>query len=277
VDAVVTVRDALAERQIGRRDAETLLLHVLNRDRAWLFGHPETELGTAELERFRTLARRRAAFEPLQHLTGQQEFYGLLLRVTRDTLIPRPETELLVEAVLQWAEEQAGPLRIVDVGTGTGAIALALAKHLQGAEIVAVDISAEALAVARGNARRLGLSVRFLESDLLGALTREPVFDVVVSNPPYVASTDASSLQPEVVDHEPHIALFGGEDGLDIYRRLLPQVQDALRPGGLLAVEFGFGQRRDVAELFQGWDDLRILEDYAGIARVALATRPTRR
>jgi release factor glutamine methyltransferase len=273
VDALVTVRDALAETQIARRDAETILLHLLKRDRAWLFAYPEFELDASQLESFRALVRRRAASEPLQHLTGGQEFYGLPLRVSRDTLIPRPETELLVEAVLKWAEVHTEPLRILDVGTGTGAIALALAKHLPSGAITAVDISREALAIARDNAARLNLTVRFLESDLLSAVAAEPLFDAIVSNPPYVPSTDAATLQREVVDHEPHIALFAGPDGLGIYRRLIPQAHAGLRAGGLLALEFGFGQSEAIKGLLQGWHGIRILDDYANIPRIALATR----
>lgn len=277
----MTLHAALAEAstQIARRDAETLLAHLLERDRAWVFAHPEAELDAEQKEIFRELTARRAAQEPLQYLTGEQEFYGLLLHVTSDTLIPRPETELLVEAVLAWAALQVGPLRILDVGTGTGAIALALATHLPTAEIVACDLSAAALAVARDNAERLDLAARvsFVQSDLLDALTPEidagGLFNAIVSNPPYVPSTDAATMQTEVVDHEPHLALFAGEDGLEVYRRLIPEAQAALRPGGLLAMEFGFGQREALEVLLEGWDDVHFLDDYAAIPRIALATR----
>jgi release factor glutamine methyltransferase len=277
----MTLHTALAEAstQIARRDAETLLAHLLERDRAWVFAHPEAELDAEQKEAFRDLTARRAAHEPLQYLTGEQEFYGLPLRVTSDTLIPRPETELLVEAVLAWAALQVGPLRILDVGTGTGAIALALATHLPTAEIVACDLSAAALAVARDNAERLDLAARvsFMQSDLLDALTPEidagGLFNAIVSNPPYVPSTDAATMQTEVVDHEPHLALFAGEDGLEVYRRLIPEAQAALRPGGLLAMEFGFGQREALEVLLEGWDDVHFLDDYAAIPRIALATR----
>ena len=268
---------AEASTQITRRDAETLLAHLLERDRAWVFAHPETELDATQKETFRELTARRAAHEPLQYLIGEQEFYSLPLRVTPDTLIPRPETELLVEAVLHWAATQPPEVRVLDVGTGTGAIALALATHLPAAEIVACDLSAAALAVARDNSERLDLAdrVRFTQSDLLAALTPEldagGLFDAIVSNPPYVPSADAATMQPEVVDHEPHLALFAGIDGLEIYRRLIPQARAALRPGGLLAMEFGFAQRDALADLLDGWDDVRFLDDYAGIPRIALA------
>ena len=275
----MTLHTALAEAstQIARRDAETLLVHLLERDRAWVFAHPEAELDAEQKEAFRDLTARRAAQEPLQYLTGGQEFYGLPLRVTSDTLIPRPETELLVESVLGWAALQAGPLRILDVGTGTGAIALALATHLPAAEVVACDLSAAALAVARDNAERLELAARvsFVQSDLLDALTPEldagGLFDVIVSNPPYVPSADAATMQAEVVDHEPHLALFAGEDGLEVYRRLIPQAQAALLTGGLLAMEFGFGQREALAKLLADWDEVRFLDDYAAIPRIVCA------
>jgi release factor glutamine methyltransferase len=290
----MTLRDALTEASthIARRDAETLLAHLLSRDRAWLFAHPEAELSAAHLEALRALTARRAAHEPLQHLTGFQDFYGLPLRVTRDTLIPRPETELLVEAVLDWvaSHPRMNAPRILDVGTGSGAIALALATHLPTADITACDLSPAALDVARDNAERLGLShrVHFLLSDLLTSpqLNTNAHFDAIVSNPPYVPTTDAATMQPEVVDHEPHTALFAGPTGLDIYRRLIPQAHAALRPNGLLALEFGFGQSEALRALLEtpgsgaespgsgDWRDLRFLDDYAGIPRIALATRP---
>jgi release factor glutamine methyltransferase len=282
----MTLQEALTEAstRITRRDAETLFAHLLSCDRAWLFAHPETELTPAHLEAFRTLSARRAAHEPLQHLTGTQEFYGLSLRVTRDTLIPRPETELLVESVLTWIDAQIGAHphrttpRILDIGTGTGAIALALATHLPTADITATDISPAALDIARDNAERLHLSdrIHFLLSDLLTApqLNAGAPFDVIVSNPPYVALADAATLQPEVVAHEPHTALFAGEHGLDIYRRLIPAAQTALAPNGLLALEFGFGQREPLRALLSDWHGVRFLNDYAGIPRIALATRP---
>jgi release factor glutamine methyltransferase len=288
----MTLRDALAEAsaRITRRDAESLLAHLLSHDRAWLFAHPEAELSAPHLEALRALTARRATHEPLQHLTGIQDFYGLRLRVTRDTLIPRPETELLVEAVLSWTADRiaqqpaAHPPRILDVGTGTGAIALALASHLPSACITAIDLSPAALAVARDNAERLHLGdrVHFLLSDLLNELASElrtgARFDAIASNPPYVPITDAATMQPEVINHEPHSALFAGADGLDIYRRLIPQAHAALRLNGLLALEFGFGQREVLRALFEdpangAWQDLRFRNDYAGIPRIALATR----
>jgi release factor glutamine methyltransferase len=274
----MTLREAItsAAARIARRDAETLLAHVVGCDRAYLFAHPEAELTAEQRASFEALVARREAREPLQYLTRVQEFYGLPLRVTRDTLIPRPETELLVEAVLAWVDARAGALRVIDVGTGTGAIALALATHLPQARMTAVDISAAALDVARGNAASLRLTqrVRFLLSDLLKEVHAEQSFDIIVSNPPYIPNADAPTLESEVVDHEPHGALFAGMDGLDVYRRLIPQAHAALVPGGLLAMEFGFGQRESLNALLEAdWHDVRFLDDYAGIPRVVLAHR----
>ncbi len=279
----MTPKEAIARatEQIARRDAETLLLDLLAQPRAWLLAHAEASLTPEVQGAFAGRVARRAAHEPLQYITGRQEFFGLDLRVAPGVLIPRPETELLVEATLHWATANVQPtLRVADVGTGSGAIALALAAHLPHAEIVALDLSATALAIAKGNAARLGLADRltFFESDLLAALLPELEtglrLDVVVSNPPYVPDSDAPTLPPEVRDFEPHTALFAGPDGLAVYRRLIPQANAALRPGGLLALEFGYGQREGLADLLQPWDDVRFLDDLSGIPRVALAIRP---
>jgi release factor glutamine methyltransferase len=272
----MTLREAIAEASttIGRRDAETLVLHLLACDRAWLMAHTDEPLAEPTHTQLQTLTTRRAAHEPLQYLTGTQEFYGLSLHVTSDTLIPRPETELLVEAVLHYAATQPLNLRILDVGTGTGAIALALASNLPNADIAACDISPAALDIAKANAASLNLShrVAFVLSDLLDEFaTEEKPFDILVSNPPYVPSGDAAEMQTEVRDHEPHTALFAGTDGLNIYRRLIPQAHTALRSGGLLAMEFGFGQREALRTLLADWTNVRFLDDYAGIPRIVLA------
>jgi release factor glutamine methyltransferase len=281
----MTLRAAIAESStdIAPRDAETLLAHILQRDRAWLLAHIDDPLSAEHLEQLCTLTARRAAHEPLQHLTGEQEFFGLNLRVTANTLIPRPETERLVESVIDWianSPADSRALKILDVGTGTGAIVLALAQHLPTAYLTAVDLSPAALAVARENATRhhLDQRIRFVESDLLAAFSGktpgEP-FDIIVSNPPYVSLADAPALAPEVRDHEPHLALFAGNDGLEIYRRLIPQAHAALVPGGLLALEIGFGQSNAIRALLDPnlWHNIRILSDYAAIPRVVLAER----
>jgi release factor glutamine methyltransferase len=283
----MTLRDALTEASttIDRREAETLLAHLLFRDRPWLIAHSDTDLSATLLNSYRSLIARRAAREPIQYLTGHQEFYGLNLRVTRDTLIPRPETELLVEAVLHWiaARPALRHPRILDIGTGTGAIALALAAHLPSANITATDLYPAPLSIAEHNAGRLDLGHRitFLQSDLLAApqLQSAPPFDVIVSNPPYVSLYDAATMPDEVLKHEPHTALFAGPHGLDIYRRLLPAAHSALKPEGLLALEFGFGQLEPLKALFERpvngpWQDLQFLNDYAQIPRIALATHP---
>jgi release factor glutamine methyltransferase len=287
----MTLREALTEAAttIDRREAETLLAHVLFRDRPWLIAHSDTELSSALHETYRVLIARRAAKEPIQYLTGQQEFYGLNLHVTRDTLIPRPETELLVEAVLHWiaAQPAASPAsrqpHILDIGTGTGAIALALASKLPSSSLTATDLYPAPLSIAEHNAARLGLTHRiaFLQSDLLASslLQSFAPFDVIVSNPPYVSLYEAATMPDEVLKHEPHTALFAGAEGLDIYRRLLPAAHAALKPGGLLALEFGFGQLDALQALFEKpangpWQDLTFLNDYAQIPRIALATRP---
>ncbi len=283
----MTLREALTEAtaQIPRREADTLLAHVLFRDRAWLIAHSGDELSSTIVSAFRALVARRGAKEPIQYLIGSHEFYGLNLRVTPDTLIPRPETELLVEAVLHWiaARPTLTAPRILDVGTGTGAIALALATHLPNALITATDLYPAALSIAEHNAGRLSLGHRiiFLQSDLLNApqFKTSPPFDVIVSNPPYVSLYEAATMPEEVLQHEPHTALFAGPSGLDIYRRLIPAAHKALAPNGLLALEFGFGQLDDLRNLFNKpsngpWQTLRFQNDYAQIPRIALATLP---
>jgi release factor glutamine methyltransferase len=281
------LREALTEAAttIDRREAETLLAHLLSRDRPWLIAHSDTELSTTLLHDYRALIARRAAREPIQYLTAHQEFYGLDLRVTRDTLIPRPETELLVEAVLDWIAARPA-LRyphILDIGTGTGAIALALASNLPTASLTATDLYPAPLAIAEQNAAHLGLTHRiaFLQSDLLASPIVQSFapFDIIVSNPPYVSLYEAATMPDEVLKHEPHTALFAGAQGLDIFRRLLPAAHAALKPEGLLALEFGFGQLDDLRTLFEKpangpWQDLTFLNDYARIPRIALATRP---
>lgn len=274
----MNVREAIAEAAaaIAPRDAETLLLRLLARDRAWLLAHPDHPLTEETLAALRAFTARRAAREPLQYITGLQEFYGLPLHVTRDTLIPRPETELLVEAVELWATRfhDGRTLELADIGTGSGAIAIALATHVAGLHITAVDTSAAALAIARANAERLGCAGRiaFRTGDLLSGFAAHSL-DAVVSNPPYVPAADAATLQPEVVAWEPHTALFSGADGLDHIRRLIAEARIALRSNGLLAFEFGFGQRDAIAALLHDWHDVRFIDDYAGIPRHALAQR----
>jgi release factor glutamine methyltransferase len=264
-------------RNSARRDAELLFLHTLSITKAALLADPTRALTAAQITGYSEAINRRLRHEPIQYITGTQEFYGLALRVTPAVLIPRPETEHLVEAVLERLPHNQ-PLRIADIGTGSGAIAIALAAHLPQASITALDLSSEALRIAQLNAadHKLTPRIRFILSDLLAALPpqeRHAHFDAIVSNPPYVPFADAGQMHPQVREHEPASALFAGPDGLDIYRRLIPQAREALKPGGLLALEIGHGQRDSLAGLLASWTDLAFLDDLQGIPRVALARR----
>jgi release factor glutamine methyltransferase len=261
----------------ARRDAETLLLHVFpRRNRAWLIAHNDETLPDDQAAHFAALIVRRSSGEPIQYILGEAEFYSLPFLVTPNVLIPRPETEHLVEKVIQLAPLFSKP-RVVDVGTGSGAIAIAVAHEWPGAAITATDISAPALALAARNAERLGFAnrIRFLQSDLLAAIAHER-FDIVVSNPPYVPATDRDSLSVEVREHEPALALFAGDDGLDIYRRLIPDAFAVLEPGGHLLMEIGYGQSASVAMLLKGagFEKIEFVPDLQGIARVACGQRP---
>lgn len=279
--------------------AELLLMHVLERDRAFLHSHPEATLTPAQVRAYFELVRERATGKPTQYLTGHQEFWGLDFHVAPGVFIPRPETEHLVEAVLELTPRMAPaprynreglpivprPLRIVDVGTGCGSIAIALARELENAEIFAVDIAPEALAMARHNARRLAAAERvfFLESDLLGAFLAEAEsspFDIVVSNPPYVNPDETAALPVEVREYEPAQALFAAGAGLEFYRRLIEQAEMVLRPGGWMVVELGFGLSEAVVSLLTGsaggrspWAEHELRNDLAGIPRVLLARK----
>ncbi len=258
-------------RETALADAVIFLLEVLGTDRAALRAHPERTMTTDDQVRYQAMLQRRLLFEPVQYILGEQEFFGLPLRVTPAVLIPRPETEHLVEAVLARLDARSA-LELADVGTGSGAIALALAHARPLARVTALDVSGEALEVARGNAARLGLEVHFVESDLLAGVAGER-FDAVVSNPPYVPQEEREALHPQVREHEPGLALFGGAGGLEVYRRLVPEAWEALGPGGLLAMEIGFGQRDAVAGLLEGWSGVEFVQDLQEIARVVLARR----
>jgi release factor glutamine methyltransferase len=265
-------------RADAARDAASLLRHALGISQAAMLADPGREVTQDQQAAYDALILRRAANEPIQYIAGEQEFYGLALRVTRAVLIPRPETEILVEAVLGEVKRagQQSALRILDVGTGSGAIAIALAHNLPSAQIIAVDLSGTALKVAASNAARHGLAdrIQFIESDLLEGLASDGLpFDVIVSNPPYVPANDRASLHPQVRDYEPGVALFAGADGLDIYRRLIPQARAALLPNGLLALEIGHGQKEAIGSLLSGWNDVRFVDDLQQIARIAVARR----
>ena len=286
-----TIRTLLAEAENSlaagphpgraRRDAETLLLHAIravvpDANLAWLIAHDDETITAHASADFHAWIERRRAGEPIQYITGEAEFYGLSFKVNREVLIPRPETEHLVEKVIELARRFERP-RIVDVGTGSGAIAVALASQLPDARFDATDQSAAALKVAQANAARNKVAerVRFHEGDLLAPVA-EIKFDLIVSNPPYVADADRDSLAVEVRNYEPAQALFAGADGLAIYRRLIPAAFDAFVPSGVLVLEIGFGQEAAVNDLLAGagFTGIEFTKDLQSIPRVAIARRP---
>jgi release factor glutamine methyltransferase len=256
-------------------DAEVLARHVLGWDRAALVARGREPAPRDFADRYDPLIVRRAAREPVAMIVGHREFWGLEFEVTPDVLIPRPETEFVVEEVLEYIRNGAAVERLVDVGTGSGCLAIALATELSGADVIATDLSQKALVVARRNAARHNLQerVRFLKADLLDGLTE--VADLIVSNPPYVPVGNAARLQPEVGGYEPAQALFGGGDGLEIMRRLLESAPAHLTPGGRLVVEFGDGQEMDVRAIAEGlgWEVVAVRNDLQGLARVASLRR----
>jgi len=267
--------------------AELLLLHTLGRDRTWLYAHPEQLLSDAEARAFSALLARRAAGEPTQYLTGKQEFWGLEFEVTRDVLIPRPETEHVIEVALDRLavrEIRNGRkqtltgegLQIVDVGTGSGCIAIALARELPAARpILATDTSDAALAVAKRNAVRHSVRDRiaFLQMNLLTPLAG--MYDAIVSNPPYIGRKEKETLMREVREHEPEVALYGGEEGYEIYADLIAQAVHCVKPGGLLVLELGHNSLPAVQPLLEPphWTNVGVTNDLAGIPRVIAAER----
>lgn len=295
MDVRTALKDAMARLRAARVPshtlaAELLLMHALDCDRTWLYAHPEAELDVESTKRYEELVGRRAAGEPTQYLTGKQEFWGLEFHVEPGVLIPRPETEHVVEVAL----ERLGPpplddpqprgagLRIIDVGTGSGCIAIALAKELPGAEIFATDISVSALEIAKRNAQHLCARVEFFESDLLERFLHEPQsthheprkFHLIASNPPYIGRTAAGDLSRDVREHEPDAALFGGERGSEVYPRLIEQAAALLAPGGILVLELGHNSLPHVYPLLAerpDWREVRIAHDLAGIPRVISA------
>jgi release factor glutamine methyltransferase len=252
-----------------RRDAELLLSHLLGWDQAALLTHPERLLSPTEADQFESMLSRRLASEPVQYITGVQEFFGLPFEVSPAVLIPRPETEHLVEAVLERFGRESSP-RIVDVGTGSGAIAVALAHALPRSQVTAVDLSSAALEVARRNAERHGVleRVTLLQSDLLAVLESAD-FEVVLSNPPYIAEGEV--LEPQVLNYEPRSALYAGPTGLEIYERLIPQARRVLKPQGWLMLEIGYGQSTALSRLLSDWNEVSFLNDLQGIPRVVQA------
>jgi release factor glutamine methyltransferase len=251
-----------------RLTAEVLLGHAIHCERAYFYAHPEQELREVEWLHYGRYLDERLKGKPTQYITKHTEFYGREFRLSRDVLIPRPETELLVETILKL---ERPPGIIVDIGTGSGIIAITLALEL-GQNVIATDLSSEACAIARCNAVRLKADVQFLEADLLKPFADSSV-DIVVSNPPYVPLSDRASLQREVRDWEPPQALYAGESGMKIYQRLIPEAKRVLRPGGILALELGFGQSEAVTELAGDWCNRQLFPDLAGIPRVLRCER----
>lgn len=260
-----------------RLDSEVLLAYAFSTDRLGLYLRYGRIVPESVLEVFRSLVRRRVAREPVAYITGEKEFYGLSFRVTRDVLVPRPETELLVEHFVSRVRKDLAS-RVLDVGTGSGIIAVAVATELPESFVVATDISASALVVARENAQRHHVTSRieFRCGDLLDVLQSGETFDAVLANLPYIPTGEFKLLEPEVTQYEPRLALDGGEDGLTLIRRLVKAVPVALKPGGWLALEIGAGQGEAVAEQIQRTDAFEPptrIPDYAGIERFVFAKR----
>lgn len=273
--AAAAARFAAAGIDSARLDARLLAAEALGMDPMRLLTHSDLEMSPDQASRFEAMAMRRAAREPVSHILGRRGFWTLTLKVTADTLDPRPDTETLVQAVLDHLGGDRPGLTILDFGTGTGAILLALLSELPHATGVAVDRSAAALAVARDNARSLGLEgrIRFVLGDWGSGLAGS--FDAIVSNPPYIPDGEIAGLEPEVALHEPVSALAGGADGLECYRRLAVDMARLLAPGGLAALEVGAGQAADVAALLQeaGLCIREIRSDLGGIERCVVAFR----
>jgi release factor glutamine methyltransferase len=278
--ALLQGQKLLEDEQVSapRLTAEVLLAHAIGCDRTWLYAHGDEELREVWWIHYGRYLHQRMGGKPTQYITGRQEFYGREFRVTPDVLIPRPETEHVVETALRLLAGPGGPAtgkpartrgaapQVLDIGTGSGAIAVTLALEIE-AQIWATDISEAAIAVAARNAQTLGARVEFVVCDIADAL-RDGSFDLVVSNPPYVPARDAASIQREVREHEPKVALYGGDDGLEIYRRLIPAAARLLCPGGGLVMELGYAGLEAVRELLAGWDSVEVGHDLAGLPRV---------
>jgi release factor glutamine methyltransferase len=251
---------------VPRLTAEVLLSRAMGCERVYLFSHPEQQLRELEWLHYGRYLHERMQGKPTQYITRRQEFYGREFRVTPDVLIPRPETEHIVEAALRLTPRTR---RALDVGTGSGALAVTLQLETQ-AEVWATDISPAAALVALDNAASLGARLHLLVCDLMQAVAPGSM-DLIVSNPPYVPTGERQYLQREVRDWEPHVALFAGETGFEIYDRIVADAPRVLRPGGWLIMELGFGSLDHVAALFHGWPEMRVSPDLAGIPRVIAA------
>lgn len=258
-----------------RLDAELLVAHALKIDRMRVILDGDRPLGGAELTALRDLVKRRRSYEPIAYLRGEREFYGLKFKVDKRVLVPRPDTETLVDAALTRSAHVSMSMRQLDLCTGSGCVAIAMARQRPTAKVHASDISSAALALARENAYRLGAyNVAFAESDLFAAFARKR-FDVITANPPYIATAELATLQPDVRDHEPRLALDGGEDGLDLVRRIVAEAPDHLDEGGLLAMEVGAGEAPATVALFEarGFREVRVHRDMSRIERVVSGLR----
>lgn len=267
-------REYLASKGVenSRREAEWLLCAVLGLDRVGLYLNFEKPLLPQELAAYKSMVIRRGKREPLQHILGSQEFYGLEFEVSPSVLIPRHDTETLVLTALQTMPDAKS---VLDVGTGSGCVAITLARQLPAAKVTAVDISESALALAERNALQLEVNVEFLHGSLFDSVAGRG-FDLIVSNPPYIPTADIETLEPEVRDYDPRIALDGGLDGLQIYARLVPEASSYLNHGGWLLLEIGMGQELELAAIFQqagDYDQMMEVRDSAGIVRVVGAQR----
>jgi release factor glutamine methyltransferase len=280
-DLAAWMTDDLRKRGIdsARIDAELIVAEVLGVDRIRILLAGERELSPDELERIRALLKRRRAFEPIAYLRGEREFYGHPFRVDARVLIPRPDTETLVEVALARLSGRELGARVLDLCTGSGCVAISVKLARPTIAVDATDLSPDALAVARDNAQRLGAvwNVRFVAGDLFGALgAPSRRYDLITANPPYIASAEVPTLQRDIQDHEPRLALDGGDDGLSIVRRIVDEAPRWLRAGGALAMEIGAGQAEEARAIFErrGFADLRLARDYGGIDRVVSGVWP---
>ena len=285
-----TIKEALRGASLTLKEAgisgyqsegALLLAFCMGKDLIYIYTHPQGELSGPQLERCRRLVNQRASGVPFHYLVGEKEFMGLAFKVTPGVLIPRPETEILCQAVIDRAEQRySGPFNLLDLCTGSGALAVTLAKKLPSCRVWAVDLSSRALAIAVENARRHGVSekVTFLEGDLWEPLIpiQGLTFSMVVSNPPYIPTGELASLQREIKEHEPFLALNGGPDGLDFYRQIFNSLHTFLEPDGMIALEVGMGQIPQVKSLSAAaglFKTMEVVKDYSGIERVLLAYR----
>jgi len=282
IDTINRAAARLSANQVdhARWDAELLLSHILDRDRAWLLAHILEELDDQAFRLYDHAIDRRAVREPLQYITGRQEFWGLVFAVTPDVLIPRPETEFVVETAIKAVSMALSPI-IIDLCTGSGCIAVSLAKELLGAQVFATDLSEQALEVARENARmnQAASRIRFLAGDLFAPIMELDLHgkaDVITANPPYIRTGDLAALQPEVRDFEPKMALIAGPAGTEIGTAIIQQAAEFLKPGGTLIMEMGMGQTTAFSAIVKqagNYRSLEIVKDLAGIERVLVARK----